>query len=504
MKIRLLHIILPVFFPVLASAQTPEHTESAVEKLTLGDVISIATDSSLAAFRARHTYLGSYWEFRTYKAQNLPQLSISSTPIKYNQNFVLRYNSETNIEEYRPQQTISSAIGLSIEQNVGPLGGTFYIDTDLDFVKNFSSANDYQQFSTTPVRIGYNQPLFGYNQFRWDKKIEPIKYEAAKRNLLFSMETISENVTELFFSLVMAQTNYKTAENDLANADTLYAVGQQRYSIAAISKSDLLTLNLDVINSRNTLENARIELKRAKFSLTSYLNIDENTDIELVIPDLPTLENIDPQTALSYAMQNNPQMMEFRQRELEAQSRMQKAKIESRFSANLSASVGFNQAAETFGAAYQGLKRQDMVSVSLNIPIVDWGIAKGKYNTARSNYDMTKVSIAQDKISLEQEIIMTVSDFNIQQELIKSAMEALEVAREAYRSTMQRFIIGKVDVNSLTLALNRQNTAQTNYITALRNYWKSYAKIKKLTLYDYEKGMSLSKDFDRMYSYTVK
>ena len=245
-------------------------TETATEKLSLRDVISIATDSSLSAFRARHTYLGSYWEFRTYKAQNLPQLSIASTPIKYNQNFVLRYNSETNIEEYRPQQTISSAIGLSVKQNVGPLGGTFYIDTDLDFVKNFSSVNeDYQQFSTTPIRIGYNQPLFGYNQFRWDKKIEPIKYEAAKRNLLFDMESISENVTELFFALVMAQTNYKTAENDLANADTLYAVGQQRYSIAAISKSDLLTLNLDVINARNTLENARIELKRAKFSLTS-------------------------------------------------------------------------------------------------------------------------------------------------------------------------------------------------------------------------------------------
>ncbi len=505
MKIRLLYIILPMVFPLLALGQSPAMTETATEKLSLRDVISIATDSSLSAFRARHTYLGSYWEFRTYKAQNLPQLSIASTPIKYNQNFVLRYNSETNIEEYRPQQTISSAIGLSVKQNVGPLGGTFYIDTDLDFVKNFSSVNeDYQQFSTTPIRIGYNQPLFGYNQFRWDKKIEPIKYEAAKRNLLFDMESISENVTELFFALVMAQTNYKTAENDLANADTLYAVGQQRYSIAAISKSDLLTLNLDVINARNTLENARIELKRAKFSLTSYLNLDENTDIELIIPDLPTLETIDPQTALSYAMQNNPQMMEFRQRELEAQARMQKAKIESRFSANLSASVGFNQAAESFGDAYRNLKRQDMISVSLNIPIVDWGIAKGKYNTARSNYDMTKVSIAQDKISLEQEVIMTVSDFNIQQELIKSALEALEVAREAYSSTMQRFIIGKVDVNSLTLALNRQNTAQTNYITSLRNYWKSYAKIKKLTLFDYEKGMSLSRDFDRMYSYTVK
>ena len=121
--------------------------------------------------------------------------------------------------------------------------------------------------------------MFGYNQFRWDKRIEPIKYEAAKRNLLFNIENISQTVTDLFFALVMAQENYKTAVTNLENADTLYAIGRQKYEIASISKADLLSLNLDVVNARNKLENCRIELKRAKFSLTSYLNMPENADI---------------------------------------------------------------------------------------------------------------------------------------------------------------------------------------------------------------------------------
>ena len=491
-KTVLVFLVLALAFPAAA--------QDATQKLSLKDVISIATDSSLASFRARHSYLASYWQYRTYKAQNLPQLSLTSTPLSYNQKFVLRYDSENNTDVYRAQQSINSAVGLGITQNVGPLGGTFYIDTDLSFYKNYADDNDQQQFSATPVRIGYNQPLFGYNQFRWDKRIEPIKYEAAKRNLLFNIENISQTVTDLFFALVMAQENYKTAVTNLENADTLYAIGRQKYEIASISKADLLSLNLDVVNARNKLENCRIELKRAKFSLTSYLNMPESADIELEIPDLPVERIIDPEKALAYANMYNPEIMEYRQRELEAESAVQKAKVESRFTANLSASVGFNQAAETFGGAYQNLQRQDQVAVRLTIPIVDWGIAKGRYNIAKSNYDMEMVSIAQDKISLTQEVIMTVSDFNIQLDLAKSSQEAFNLAREAYENTMQRFIIGKSNVTDLTSALSRQNDAQTNYITSLRNYWNSYAKIRKLTLFDFESGLSLSNNFDLMYT----
>ena len=53
----------------------------------------------------------------------------------------------------------------------------------------------------------------------------------------------------------------------------------------------------------------------------------------------------------------------------------------------------------------------------------------------------------QEELSVEEEVIMTVSDFNIQQRLIASAEEALDLAVMAYEQTRQRFIIGKADVN---------------------------------------------------------
>ena len=66
----------------------------------------------------------------------------------------------------------------------------------------------------------------------------------------------------------------------------------------------------------------------------------------------------------------------------------------------------------------------------------------------------------------------------------------------AYDETRERFIIGKADISSLTLSLNRQQQAQQNYISALQNYWQNYYKIRRLTLFDFVSGIPLEKLFD--------
>jgi outer membrane protein TolC len=129
---------------------------------------------------------------------------------------------------------------------------------------------------------------------------------------------------------------------------------------------------------------------------------------------------------------------------------------------------------------------------------VDWGVRKGRANMARNNLNVTKISIQQKELSLEQDVIMTVNDFNIRQNLISSAEEALNLATMAYNITKERFIIGKADLSSLTLSLNRQNTAQRNYISTLRDYWLSYYKLRKLTLFDFLGQEILTEQFDRI------
>lgn len=464
-------------------------------KLNLQQTISLANDSSLEAFRTQNMYLSGYWAYRAYKAGRLPSLTLKMTPAEYYRDITKRYDSEVNLDVYRSQQSLSSSGGLSVKQNFDLTGGTFYLESNLGYIRNFGD-NAVTQFTSVPVRLGYSQSLVGYNSFKWERRIEPLKYEKVKKEFISSVEAVAEQATTCFFNLAMAQAEYDLAKENVASSDTLYRIGTQRLKIAAISKADLLTLKLDLVNAHNTLQNKASALKRAMFSMASFLNVDKNTVIELDLPVCPREMVIPVEEALALGRSNNPQLLGLKQNVLEAEQNVDKTKKESRFNASVNASIGFNQAANSFGEVYHKPMQQDLVSVSLSIPLVDWGVRKGKYNMARNNLNVVKISARQDEISIEEEVIMTVNDFNIQQNLIASAEEALDLSIMAYNETRQRFIIGKADINSLTLSLNRQQAAQQNYIFALQNYWLNYYKIRKLTLHDFATGISLVDKFD--------
>lgn len=463
--------------------------------LNLERTIELANDSSLTAFRNRNMYLSGYWEYRSYKANRLPSLTLNLMPAQYYRYITQRYDSNKDMDVYREQQMFSAGGGLSIQQNLDLTGGTFYIESDLEYMRNFGDTKS-TQFSSVPFRIGYQQSLLGFNAFRWDRKIEPLKFEKVKKEFIYNSEQVSEEAVRYFFALAMAQVDYRMAKDQVESADTLYNIGRQRHKIAAISQADLLTLELDKVNAYNSLENAQISLKRAMFSLASFLNMDKDTHIEIDVPSRPRNLVIPIEDALAKAKENNPSYLEQQQAVLEAERNVNRTKVESRFNASLNASVGFNQVAENFRDAYRKPLQQDLVSVSVSIPLIDWGVRKGKYNMAKNNLNMAEIAARQEEISLEEEVTMTVGDFNIQQRLINSAEEALDLAVMAYEQTRQRFIIGKADVNSLAMALNRQQEAQKNYILALQNYWMNYFKIRRLTLFDFESGFSLSDKFD--------
>lgn len=484
--------VICVLFSFLLTTKT-----AAQQPLTLSleRTISLAADSSLEAFRTKNMYLAGYWQYRTFKAGRLPSLTLNLTPAQYYRDITRRYDSENDLDVYRKQQYFYASGNLSVKQNFDLLGGSFYLDSDLGYMRNFGD-NTYNQFTTVPARIGYTQDLLGYNPFRWERKIEPLKYEKAKKELLYNIEQISEQATTYFFALAMAQAEYDLAKENVASTDTLYRTGQERHKIASIHKAELLTLKLDAVNARNTLQNAEINLKRAMFSLASFLNFDKNTEIRLRLPGRPRDMQISVDEALMMARENNPKFLGLRQEILEAEQQVDKTKKEAMFNASINASIGFNQVANKLKDAYRDPLQQDVVSVSVSIPLVDWGVRKGKYNIAKNNLNVTQISAKQEELTVEEDVIMTVGDFNIQQNQISSAEEALDLAIMAYNETKQRFMIGKADINSLTLSLNRQQEAQRNYILALQNYWLSYFKIRKLTLHDFETGFSLTNKFD--------
>lgn len=491
MKIQIKYYLMIAFvlFTFLLSMGQRQTVEEKMN-LSLTKTIGFAIDSSLYAFQSKHSFMSGFWQYKTFQAQKLPILEMNIQPVQYSRNIVKRYDSQKDLDVYRTQQNFFTSANLSIRQNLGLTGGTFFMDSDIGFLKNIGLTTQ-KQFSSVPFRIGYSQSIFGYNSFKWDKKIEPIHYEYVQKKFLYELEEISELAVEYFFNLALAQTFYDLSIQNLANSDTLYAIGLEQNKIGKINPSDLLTLKLDAIRANDLVENADMDLQNATWLLSSFLRLPSNMVFVLSLPEAPISMSIRYEDALRLAKKNHPIVPRNQENLLAARKELEKSKRESRFAASLSASIGFNQVASSIQDAYRKPLQQDLISVSLTIPLIDWGIGKGQVNMARSNLNTTVAAIEQEEAVFEQEVIKTIRNFEVKYKQIATAKEAEKVAEAAYEKAKQLFKIGKENVTGLNMAQSKRIEAKQNYISVLKDYWTAYYKIRKLTLHDFKNGQDI-------------
>lgn len=482
---------------LLVLAESKISAQGDVKFMTLEQVIDIASQQSLDAFRNRNMYLASYWEFRNFKADNLPSLSLQATPLDFNRSMQRVYNFEQNRDEYRPREFLNSDLAMLLNQNVGFLGGTIFARSELNLSQNLGG-DKLTTWNSTPISIGYSQSLSGYNQLKWRAKIEPVKFERAKQQYIQSKEVLAINATRRFFDLVDAQIEVSIANTNLSNADTLYRIGMGRFQVGTVTQDELLNLELGFMNARLALQRANLGLERARADLNSFLGYDKATRIECIIPDnLPDL-TVNPAEALTMATENNPNILNHQQRLLEEDRRVKQAEAQNGINADLYALYGLNQNAEKLSDVYVDPLERQRLRVGLNIPILDWGRRKGQLSMARSNREVVRISVNQERIDFEQNVLMNVMEFNMQREQVLNTAKADTIARMGYDVTMQRFMIGKLDVTKLNLARNDQEQARRAFIRSLRSYWSYYYTLRQLTLFDFEKSITLSEDFEKL------
>ena len=214
MKRFFLYSILVIF---IASIENIEGQE--VKSLTFDEVIKLSEEQSPNALMAKHRFRASYWQYRTFVAQYRPSLTLTGTTPEYSNSYDKVWNSSTNGYDYQATNTLSNLGSLALSQNIGFTGGTIFMNSDFTMFNDFE--NNSKKYITTPLSIGLTQPLFRYNALKWQKKTEPLKFEAAKKTFLANIEAVHQQAVMIFFSLAQAQINKQIAAMNYSNADTL-------------------------------------------------------------------------------------------------------------------------------------------------------------------------------------------------------------------------------------------------------------------------------------------
>ncbi|MFT6742187.1 MAG: outer membrane protein, partial [Paraglaciecola sp.] len=98
-----------------------------------------------------------------------------------------------------------------------------------------------------------------------------------------------------------------------------------------------------------------------------------------------------------------------------------------------------------------------------------------------------------ERVNFEQEILLNVQQFDLVRNQVALAKRAYDVSIKREDITRKRYYIGKIGITDLNIAISDMESARRNYIETLRVFWLAYYDIRRITLYDFEKGEALIK-----------
>ena len=428
-------LLLSLLLPAPGFPAAPPADSCATREWTLEETIERACTASPDAQAARHSFRAAYWDWRAYKANYLPALTLTSNP-----NLNRAINSVTMSDgnvRFVEQNLLTSDLSLQLTQQIPWTGGTVSLETSLQRVDLFSEGS--ASWKSIPANISYSQSLFGYNAQKWERRIEPLRYEEAQKSYLETMELVAARAVDLFFALASAQSNYETACQNYAYADTLYQFARGRYEIGTITESEMLQLEINRLSEETNRLDARIEMEEATQELCSYLGFQEGEGPKAVRirTELPEV-SVDAARALLWARAQNPD------------------------------------------------------------PLLDWGRGRGRVRVAQSQRDLVNTQVEQSRTDFDQNVRKIVGQFNLQNLRVRVAGRTDSTARRRGEVARRLYLLGRSSVLDLNASITEKDDARRGYLSALHTYWSLYYTLRSLTLYDFLADRPLRADYEAL------
>jgi outer membrane protein TolC len=315
----------------------------------------------------------------------------------------------------------------------------------------------------------------------------------ASRQQIENLEDLSINITQRYFDLYTAYLQLKNAEFNQAINDTIYKIAKGRFGVGKIAENELLQVELSYTNARNEVEQQKLRnvLTERQLQLLIGKPIKSNEVLPpLLIPNVRP----DPNLAVSEAKSNRSDLLIWQMNENQAKRNLKEAQLSRRFSADMNISYGLNQTGATFDAANQNPLESQFAGINFSIPITSMGMNRAQQKSAQYNLEAQQEQNINNQNNLEQEVFAAALQFLQLRSSLEISAKADTIAQKRYEVARNRYRIGTVDITNLLIAQNEKDQALITYVNTLRDFWVAYYRLRRLTLYDFEKNEKLFKE----------
>ena len=459
------------------------------QQVTLQQAITMAQQQGLQARAARASLESARHSEASFNARLLPQLSLQGNLPRYNRSIIPVIQPDGSTQ-FRPLTQTTTDLALTMTQQLPLTGGSLFVSSSLERF-TVTGQQNVKTWSSTPVEFGLRQDIFRPNTARWNQRQQDAQIELSERLYLESMEEIAIQTAQAFFDVYSAQSGLNNAITNAAVNDTLFTLNKGRYEVGRIGENDLLQSELALLRARASVQAARLRYDRALAALRLALNLPNGSDIQVVVTnEVPTVV-ADTARAVAEALKNRAAVSDVELQDVTAKRRVVEARLAQGLGATVQASFGLNNSAPEAGLAYENLLQSRAFSLSVEMPLWQWGARSQAVQAARSDQERVTSNAEATMRQTSHEAHFAVLELEQAGTNLAITAKADTVAGKRFEVAYNRYVIGRIAIDNLYIAQSEKDQALNDFVQALRGYWVAYYNLRRATLYDFVTGQQI-------------
>ena len=457
--------------------------------LLLEQAMEIAQESSPTIMKTRLSLVRSQENLNAQKAALKTSFALSVNPIGYSHNrafneLISQWNSTRTTESYG-LFTVSQPIALT--------------DARISLMNRFGYKDSYSEYSdytnkgfSNNLSLNLDQPMFTYNRTKMQLSELTLALENAQLNYAIQYLSMEKQVTTAFYYVYQQQQSLDIALQAYQNMQKSYEVSKNKVEAGISAREEMFQAELNLATTKSDYENKQVALENARDDFKLLIGMSLYDDF-IVLPNIAVdTISVDIAFATSQGLANR---MELRQREINienSQFDLISTKAMNEFKGNLGLSIGIFGDNDKFGNVYDNPTGNQNVSVSLAIPLWDWGERKSRIKATEATIETAKISLDEEK----NNIILTIRKvyrnlLNLRNQ-IEIARQSVINAQLTYELNLEKYRNGDLTGMDLNIYQNQLSEKQLSYTNSLISYKLELLNLKIQTLYDFENNTSVT------------
>jgi len=456
---------------------------------TLEESLNIAETNSPTMKKTRLGLVRSQENLNAQNAALKSSFSLSINPIGYSQ--IRAFNDL--ISKWNSTKTTESYSLFTVSQPI------LFTDARVSLVNRFGYKDSYSEYSNATTKgfsnslsLNLDQPFFTYNRTKLQLKELQLALENSQLSYAIQLLALEKQVTQAFYYVYQQQQSLDIANQAYQNMQKSYEVSRNKVDAGISPREEIFQAELNLATTKSDFENKQVSLENAKDDFKLLIGMSLYDDM-LVLPNI-SVDTVDVDIAFAIE-QGLANRMELRQRAINIETSefdLIQTKALNEFKGSLGLSFGLFGDNENFVDVYANPTNNESVSLSLTIPLWDWGERKSRIKASEASIETANITLEEE----QNDIIIGVRKvcrnlLNLQNQ-IEIAKKSVTNAQLTYDLNLEKYKNGDLTGMDLNIYQNQLSEKQLTYTNSLISYKLELLNLKIQTLYDFEKKVPVT------------